>query len=206
VGVTGHADSQVASGNRHDNFSQGIQSVDNLSGLIPQIHPDIQNNLVIPASRSVQLLGDLPKYLKKPVFNMHMDIFKAVVINELAPVDFPPDHSQALDQLRGIFIGDNAAPGEHPAMRNTSFDIVTIQPPVKIDRCGKRFDGSVGFFRKPAVPKFFPHEGPLLIFQEVRRMKRPETVFSTQQDRLSGLPPKSFFIIDAPCSQAFFVS
>jgi hypothetical protein len=75
----------------------------------------------------VQLLRHLAHHLQQPRFDVHVDIFEAVVENELAPVHLPLDGAQPLHQLAGLLFGDDAGLGQHAAVGDTALDIIRVE-------------------------------------------------------------------------------
>ncbi len=150
--ISRHDDIQMSLGQMDEDVPQRVQlGHDPLNG-IPQIHPQIQRNLVVAASPGMQFLGGIPDQLLQPGFNVHVNIFQAVGKREPSFLDFYADPVQAFRHLLRFFFLDHSGFSQHPAMGDTPFNIPSVKTPIRFNGRREHFHALIGLFAKTAFP------------------------------------------------------
>ncbi len=127
---------------------------------VAQVKPHVEADLIVATSCRVQFAADFTDLLDQSLLDGHVDIFLGGGQVHLPPFDLTLNLSQARNNQGGILIRDDFGCGEHAAVSDTAFDIVTIEPPVKMNRCGEFFHLLVHLLFKAALPGLFPHIDP----------------------------------------------
>ncbi len=89
VGVAGHDRIYMFPGKQDELFTQPGQTPDKVGGFLAQVHAYVQGHLVVPTPGSMQLLGDLAHFLEQAGFDMHVNIFKAVIVSQRPAFNSP---------------------------------------------------------------------------------------------------------------------
>jgi hypothetical protein len=110
----------------------------------------------------VQLLGHLAHVLQQARFDMHVDVFQAVVELEVVMIQVAFDAPQAFHQLVGFLVGDHAHFGQHAAMGHAAFDVIGVEALIDLNGGGECLHAGVRALGKAAIPGLFAH-GVILI-------------------------------------------
>ena len=133
VGVTRHNRILMFLGQSGNYLLQQIKSLDDTRCLMPQIHPEIHRHLVIATSGRMKFLCSRSRNFNQPGFNVHMDVFQAVIKLKAIFIDFLSDFFKSPNDRIGVIIGDNRDFCQHFAMRHTALNIIGIKPPVHLN-------------------------------------------------------------------------
>src|SRR5215475_1326256 len=131
--------------------------VEDGTNLVAQVEPYIQGDLIVAAAGGVELAANGANRLDQAPLDVHVDVLPAHIKRERAALDFRLDRLQAVYNGAGLLVGDNAALGQHPAVRDTAQNIVGIEPPIEQNRGGEVFDEVMRGLVEAASPGFGLH-------------------------------------------------
>lgn len=109
------------------------QAPDKVGRFLPEIHAHVKGHLVVAAPGSVQFQGNFSDLLEQSCFDVHVYIFKAVVVFQLPSFNLAFDITQPQGKLGCIFLGDNTAFCQHFTVRNASGNIIGVKPFVHLN-------------------------------------------------------------------------
>ena len=101
--------------------------------LSPQIHPQVQRHLVIPAAGGVQPLSRLPDTLGEHLFHKHVDVFRLLIHSQRAVLQVLQNARKPSNDAVSVLIGENMPGSEHGRMCHAPFDILPEHPFIKTD-------------------------------------------------------------------------
>ena len=143
----------VCSGDFNDRLFHLMNQPGNREHRSLHVHVGVQRHLVIAAAGRVQFAADRADPLGQSLFDIHVDIFQRNFKREIACFDICQDRLQTTQDLLCLSLGDDAALAEHPGMRHTAEDILSIHSLVKRNGGGKLLHTRVGVPGKPATPQ-----------------------------------------------------
>ena len=110
----------------------------------------------------MQLSARLANPVSQRLLDHHVDVFKAFIEDEIAPLNVALDAVQPLDDLFALIATQQGRLLEHHGMRDGAGDVVLVEPPVIGDRFHKRLSQRVGRLADTGLPGFgFGHGGRL---------------------------------------------
>jgi hypothetical protein len=118
--------SDVVAGQVHQHRPHPLQQIDGPAGLFAQVHAHVQGHLIVSAAGGVQLLRHLPGHLQQPRFDMHVDVFQAVVEDKSPRSNsrlMVPSPSTRLLASSSVM---TPTAGQHLAVGDTAGDIIGV--------------------------------------------------------------------------------
>ena len=153
VGIAGHHRVQVGLGLFHQHLLQVQDLLDDGGDLFFHIKASVHGHLVVPGAGGVQPLASVADALGQHGLDVHVDVLVVQRELHLAVLDVGQDGLQALDDLLGLVLLDDALLAQHGGVGDGAPDVLLIQPGVKADGGIKVVYQCVGLLLKPSSPK-----------------------------------------------------
>jgi hypothetical protein len=132
--IARHQNILVDLGQSQQRRLQGAQALADFRRLRLHIKPQIERDLIVPAARRVQLRPRRADAFGQRGLDIHVDVFERTFPAEIARLDFSFDHREGRLDLFVLFSRQNASRGERLRVRQRTFDVVGIKPPIDRDR------------------------------------------------------------------------
>ena len=142
-------------GNGKYGSKQILDKRNNLFRLVSEIKTDINGNLIVTASRRVELLADVAYTLCQLGLNEHMNILGVHIELKSAAVKVVKYRLKAGKNLVAIVVGDDFLHCKHCCMLHRTGYILLIHLAVKMDRRIEIIGFLIQFLGKPACPHLF---------------------------------------------------
>ena len=133
VGVTGHHRIQVGLGLLDEDLLQIQHLADDDGDLLLGVQPGIHRHLVIPAPGGVQALARVADALGQHGLDVHVDVLVVQGELHLVVLNVGQNGLQALDDLLGLVLLDDALLAQHGGVGHGAGDVLLVQPGVKAD-------------------------------------------------------------------------
>ena len=145
MGITGNHHVRELLAQSHQRALKTRDLVTQRADLVSQPEPDVQCDLVVPRTGSMQLRpgGDTSRELR---LDIHVHILELGLPSELPRLDLHRDLIQAVEDFFELLDGEHSNLAQHGRVRLRALDIVKPQPMIERNRLGK--PGNVG--RRPA--------------------------------------------------------
>jgi hypothetical protein len=143
VGVARHHEVDVLARQSRDSFPHLVERDPEIADDFLEIHPRVEHDLIVATARGVQAASSRADDLGKPPLDGGVDVLVGREKTEAVAEEFLADLAEAVEDLVGVFLGNDALAREHLAVRLAAAQIVGPQPPVEAQGRGE-------FLRHPA--------------------------------------------------------
>ena len=127
---------------------------DHAGNFLAQIQPEIERDLIVPASCRMQALAGVADFRGQQRLDVHVDILVVGGKRNLARLDLRQKLRQPLLDFLVVLRRENAAVAEHLRVRHGAGDVLLVKSLVKGNRGVEVVDQLVGLFLKASCPKF----------------------------------------------------
>ena len=123
--------------------------------LLPQVEPDIEGDLIVPAPPRVEFASHVADPLRQGLFDRHMDVLVVGTENKISRLDIGKDLAETCDDRPRLPFGNDPLPAQHPGMGDASLDVIAEEPPVEMKRRGECLHLTVRRLAESPPPGFF---------------------------------------------------
>ena len=116
-----------------DDLDQLHNEVLNVDDLFFEVELHVERHLIVAAARGMQALAVVADALGQLALDEGVNILRLHIKGQRAALDVGEDALQALDDLLGALLRDDAASAEHGRMGDAALDILAVHTAVKAD-------------------------------------------------------------------------
>ena len=152
VGVAGDDDRLVLLGDVDQRALEGVDGGEGLDDCLHEEEAQVGRHLVVAGAGGVEAAGGVADLLRQARLDVGVDVFQAVIEDELAPIDLPLDVAQAADDALGVGVGNDAPAAEHAGVRYRRPNVLAVESGVHIQRAGIEVDQGMRLLGEAAAP------------------------------------------------------
>jgi hypothetical protein len=153
MSVARHDDIDMSFGRPRKLPLKRLQTLSNEPDFFAQKQAHIESNLVVAATRRVELAPGSADFFRQTPLNIHVDIFVAGREREVAPFNLALNRFQPTHDLGSVTGRNNPLTREHLGVRDAPGNVMAIKSRIDIDGSRKRLYG-IGCSRcEPSTPQ-----------------------------------------------------